>query len=104
GVILFPVACLILARDTLVRWRRRIPFDHHWWMRAFLVSWAAIMFAVLSWAGEKMPWLTVHIALPLILLGAALVGDAIVWLERRWKSGETANLRAPIAFGALLLL
>ncbi len=103
GVILFPVAVVLLAKDTLVGLRRRIPFDHRWWLRVFLVVWAGMMFAVLSWAGEKMPWLTVHIALPLIVLSAMLTGDALRWFERNWHASARANRRSVLLFGTSLL-
>jgi uncharacterized protein (TIGR03663 family) len=45
--------------------------------RLFLVTWALGIFAGLSYAGEKMPWLVLHIALPLTLLAAALIGGLI---------------------------
>jgi len=35
----------------------------------FLVYWTFLSFLIYSWAGEKMPWLTIHIALPLAVLG-----------------------------------
>lgn len=48
-----------------------------WWAIArgdgfsrFLVFWIVGIWAALSWAGEKMPWLNVHIALPVALLAA----------------------------------
>ncbi len=55
----------------------------------FLAYWSLSTFLIYSWAGEKMPWLIVHLALPLVLLAALLI-DQIVkatdWqelLERR---------------------
>ncbi|MBU0490684.1 MAG: TIGR03663 family protein [Chloroflexi bacterium] len=36
---------------------------------AFMVYWTFLSFVLYSWAGEKMPWLTIHIALPLAVLG-----------------------------------
>jgi len=36
---------------------------------AFLVYWLLLSLLIYSWAGEKMPWLAIHMALPLILLG-----------------------------------
>lgn len=45
----------------------------------FLVFWAAGTWLTLSWAGEKMPWLNVHIALPTILLAAWTV-------QRAWNA------------------
>jgi len=41
----------------------------------FLAIWFVGIFAALSYAGEKMPWLVVHITLPAILLAAGLVGQ-----------------------------
>ncbi len=70
--------------------------------RLFLVWWAAGSLLLYSWAGEKMPWLSIHILLPLFLL-AALALDW-VWrecaalarqlLESRVQAGE------PILAGA----
>ncbi len=43
----------------------------------FVSVWFLFLFAVLSWAGEKMPWLIMHIVLPASLLGGMLVNDVI---------------------------
>ncbi len=43
----------------------------------FLLWWTAGAWIVYSWAGEKMPWLMVHLALPMILIGAWGVGRFI---------------------------
>lgn len=43
----------------------RLPFVFF-----ILVWWAIGAFVIYSWAGEKMPWLSIHVALPLVLLGA----------------------------------
>ena len=45
--------------------------------RGMLAVWAIGTFAGLSYAGEKMPWLLVHIALPSCLLAGLLVGKLI---------------------------
>ncbi len=95
GVIFFPIALVVLLKDTLIGWRRRIPFDNRWWLRTFIAVWAVMMFGVLSWAGEKMPWLTVHVALPIILMSAMFAGDGISWLERNarsWRRALTQDL------------
>ena len=39
--------------------------------------WFLVIFCVLSWAGEKMPWLIVHIALPGTILAGIVVGRVI---------------------------
>lgn len=44
---------------------------------SFLVWWAAFSLLLYSWAGEKMPWLTIHIALPLILLAGLVLGKML---------------------------
>ena len=46
------------------------------------------MLAVLSWAGEKMPWNVIHIALPMTLLAGSFAGDALDYLERRWHTWD----------------
>ena len=42
----------------------------------FLVYWALLTFLLYSAAGEKMPWLLVNVALPLIVLAGKFLGDA----------------------------
>jgi predicted membrane-bound mannosyltransferase/DNA-binding beta-propeller fold protein YncE len=53
---------------------------------SLLVWWSLTSVAALSYAGEKMPWLTYHIALPMILITGWALGhvvDAIDWDELR---------------------
>jgi uncharacterized protein (TIGR03663 family) len=66
----------------------------------FTIYWTILAFAIYSWAGEKMPWLTVHMTLPLILLAAHVIQTALGkfnWSEARQKGGL-------ILAGALLLI
>ena len=66
---------------------------------AFLVYWALEAFLIYSWAGEKMPWLTSHMSLPLIFLAA--------WTVERVLSGvdwRAAWARGGAIFAALLPL
>jgi hypothetical protein len=65
--------------------------------RLFLVYWFVAALALYSWAGEKMPWLVLHILLPLMLLAAlalaALVQAAIAeW--QRLSGDDWASARA----------
>ena len=46
--------------------------------RLFVVFWFVASLFLYSWAGEKMPWLTIHIVLPLILLAAIALDWAVV--------------------------
>lgn len=63
--------------------------------RLFLVYWFVGGLGIYTWAGEKMPWLSIHILLPLELLAsiplAALVAELFV-LIRRWPAGSSVEL------------
>lgn len=54
----------------------------------FLLWWAAWMFIALSLAGEKMPWLSTHIAIPFILLTGWWVGQLMEGLRKRCEVGS----------------
>ncbi len=45
--------------------------------RLFVVIWFVASLFLYSWAGEKMPWLTLHIVLPLLLLAAIALDWAL---------------------------
>ena len=58
-----------------------------WWFLGTLVA--------LSLAGEKMPWLTVHLALPLAMLAARVAGEALPAAGRALRGrGATVAARA----------
>ncbi len=44
-----------------------------------LAYWSLATFLLYSWAGEKMPWLTIHPALPLALLAAWALARTLAW-------------------------
>ncbi|HWV22817.1 MAG TPA: flippase activity-associated protein Agl23 [Thermomicrobiales bacterium] len=56
----------------------------------FNAVWFVFLFLVLSWAGEKMPWLIMHFALPGFLVGGALLNEivegALDWFARNRAS------------------
>jgi uncharacterized protein (TIGR03663 family) len=63
------------------------PGDIFW---IFLSYWVLAAFIIYSWAGEKMPWLIVHLALPIILLAARFFGQVLEttdWQELRRQQG-----------------
>ncbi|MDI3339877.1 MAG: TIGR03663 family protein [Sphaerobacter sp.] len=97
AVVLFPVAVVRVVWRWLHARRAGAPLSRRLFVHAFLIYWAAVMLGVLSWAGEKMPWLTVHIALPLTLLAAALLGEAAEGIERAWRAWSPARRRAVLA-------
>ncbi|MBA3946766.1 MAG: TIGR03663 family protein [Herpetosiphonaceae bacterium] len=43
----------------------------------FTLYWGVLSFIAYSWAGEKMPWLLIHIATPLTLFAAAIIAGLI---------------------------
>ncbi len=85
----------------------------------FLVYWALSGLVIYSWAGEKMPWLILHVALPLLLIAGAYLGHLLPLV--RWRQhlrervllvgaavvglaliGAIVNLPRPIAAGTPL--
>ncbi len=45
--------------------------------RLFLVWWFVLSLGIYSWAGEKMPWLSIHILLPMMLLSGIVIAAAL---------------------------
>ncbi|MBI5876026.1 MAG: TIGR03663 family protein [Chloroflexi bacterium] len=82
GVVLFlivlgwAVASLTVA---VLRGRSREPL-----FTAFVVHWLLTSFIIYSWAGEKMPWLSLHMSLPAIVLAAQFLND--MWSPLNWSS------------------
>ncbi len=56
-------------------YRQRLDFI------TFLVYWIFLTYAMYTWAGEKMPWLLMHFALPLSVLGGWFIGRMITRLD-----------------------
>lgn len=50
----------------------------------FLAYWAGLSLVLYSWAGEKMPWLMIHIAIPLVLLAGLAIGR--LWDAMNWRA------------------
>ena len=73
-------------------------------LRRWLMFWLITMFVGLSLAGEKMPWLEVHIALPLALAGAVVLARFIELLEFRGRVWVTSLAAALLSSVAVLLL
>src|SRR5215213_6834071 len=90
--VIFGVAALATS------WFRRSLFG---W---FLAYWFVGNFVIYSWAGEKMPWLLPHVAMPLVLMAARWIGD---WTGRVSLPSLTARpslLSAGLGLGALTTL
>ncbi len=81
---------LIFALAGLVYYAYRSKDLFNW----FLIYWALATLLLYTRAGEKMPWLSLHVALPFIILGGKFLGDILS--QVRWK--ETLNRGGAIFF------
>jgi uncharacterized protein (TIGR03663 family) len=80
-------------------WLGRFPFIQ------FVGYWGLIILTALTMAGEKMPWLTTHISLPLILLGGWYAGgiiEKIDWAAIRKGGWALLLFLVPVFIVALL--
>jgi predicted membrane-bound mannosyltransferase len=66
--------------------------------RLYLVYWFVASLALYSWPGEKMPWLSIHILLPLMLLAAVALEWVVVTLVAGFRMLSQAG-----AFGSFSL-
>jgi uncharacterized protein (TIGR03663 family) len=65
----------------------------------FLIYWTGMAFLIYSWAGEKMPWLILHLALPTILLAGYSLGEVMEgtdWHTLRERGGWRLALLLPL--------
>ena len=77
------------------------------WFVVFALFWVAGMWAAYTVAGEKMPWLMTHMALPMCVFGGWWIGKVLTWVEwrRAWTTGGIwliAVVPALILVGAIL--
>ncbi len=79
---------------------QRVPFSD---TRSFLVLlsfvWFLGTFAIYSWAGEKMPWLLVHIAQPAIIAGGSFLGGLFlsIYAWHKVQAAQQVPLAEPVA-------
>ncbi len=74
---------------------------------ALLIYWALDALFIYSWAGEKMPWLTVHLTLPFIFLAAWTVDRGlrdVDWREVWARGGAIFALLLPLVGVVLVTL
>lgn len=62
--------------------------------RLFLVYWFVGNVFLYSWAAEKMPWLMIHMTMPMMLLGAIGLEPAVMGVYRLVKQWLTGSARA----------
>jgi uncharacterized protein (TIGR03663 family) len=71
----------------------------------FIGYWALISLLIFSYAGERMPWLTFHITLPMILLTGWVIGILLDGLRRETTAMRRgATLLSLAVFGVLVIL
>lgn len=74
---------------------------------AYLVYWTMSAWLIYSWAGEKMPWLLVHIIQPMLVLSGRFIDDVVAGVDWRrvWqKGGAVLALIVPVLLLALGLI
>jgi len=75
---------------------------------AFLIFWTISSLFLYSWARERMPWMMVHAALPMLILTAKFVGDLVERVDWRlvWRRGGAlvAVLLPLTLFGLYMLI
>ena len=72
----------------------------------FLLGWTTMSWIAYTIAGEKMPWLVVHIALPSILLagwGAGRLLDGVPWAKLRIGPAALFAVALPLTLAALVV-
>jgi uncharacterized protein (TIGR03663 family) len=97
AVLLFPVAVALTLHRLVPALREGRPVGRRTYLRGFVIYWVLVNLAVFSWAGEKMPWLIVHTALPLTILAASVIGGGLERLEAAVREG-----RLPVRPAALI--
>jgi uncharacterized protein (TIGR03663 family) len=86
AVLVFPAAVGLTLWRLVPALRAGRPVGRRTYLRGFVIYWAVLNLAIFSWAGEKMPWLTVHMALPLAVLAASIIGGGIERIEAAARS------------------
>ncbi len=84
-----------------------LEWDWHRILPLFLLGWTVLSWIAYSWAGERMPWLVTHIALPSAFLGGWGLGrflDAVAWRPLFARRGWLFLIALPLAVGAFVVL
>ena len=96
-----PASLADRATETFYALPRPMP------VLSLLVYWAAASLLIFSFAGERMPWLTVHIAMPFLLAagwGLGFLVDTTDWKRIFRRDGLLAVLLLPVFFASLASL
>ncbi len=110
-MVISSIAAIFYTVRGIRNWRRGVKSAADWDRRLsvpFLIWWCFVSWLAFSYAGEKMPWLMVYLALPMVLLSGTFLGE---WFEHiPWRSFITERwwlaallLAAAIVSGAWLI-
>ncbi|MCC6704126.1 MAG: TIGR03663 family protein [Thermomicrobiales bacterium] len=97
----FLAAALVIV-NAIRHWRGGGDRSENLLMQGLLVTWFLGIFAGLSYAGEKMPWLVIHIALPSALLAGRLVGAVIERALAERRAGRLGRSEWVLGVGLLV--
>lgn len=76
GILLTSAATILVAKRLENIIRGRTHYDRLLFM-GLCTWWFVSMFIITSWAGEKMPWLMMHFALPAFLMSGVFIEELI---------------------------
>ncbi len=86
GVVLAALVQRVRARRLLPK-VGSAPIDWQFWLPLVLLYWSLGTLAIYSWAGEKMPWLTIHTVLPFTMLAGWALARTVGW----WHAGRAGQ-------------
>ncbi|MBI2569664.1 MAG: TIGR03663 family protein [Candidatus Schekmanbacteria bacterium] len=85
-----PAVCLTIIGSIVMR-----RFDL---LRLLMVHWTVLSFAMYSWANEKVPWLGVHIVVPMLLVAGIFIGDCYEFGKRHTRRAAIVCIVASVIF------
>lgn len=92
-----PLSCFFglgASALTITRFARylgeRRAMTPRFFTQILLVWYGTGMFVALSWAGERMPWLVLHLIVAFTVLVASVLGEAVEHLTAVWREGAEA--------------
>lgn len=102
---LLPLVLSICGAASLMLGRRKWPavvknLDGEPWLPLLSALWVLCSVQAYSIAGEKMPWLLVHISVPMCLLGGWWLGRAWSWL----RNAKPNVMKKSLAYCGIALL
>lgn len=107
GMFVSLVGTLLLAWRIILWFSGKHAAPNMLW-HCFTVGWFLGMLIILSWAGEKMPWLIMHIALPGILVGAWMIDEivegAITWYRAHGATARAVQKHVAVALSLGIIL